>query len=223
MRKFAFVALLLAATSATTATAANVRYVSDQLIITLRTGQGNSFQILRALPSGTRLTVLEEDGEFSRVRTDKGTEGWVRNQYLVDQPIAEHRLAAAQQKAERLENDVRDLRERAAGLQAERDHLNGELNRSEATRSSLEQKVGELEKVAATPLRLREENRRMQSRIAELEQEVSRVGRLNDELHSTSQRDWFIAGAAVLGSGILVGLILPLMRRRRRSSGWGDL
>lgn len=39
-----------------------------------------------------------------------------------------------------------------------------------------------------------------------------------DQVRSGSSRDWFFAGAGVLLAGILVGLIAPRLRRRRRSS-----
>ena len=44
------------------AAAANYQYVSDKLVITLRTGQGNTYQILKTLETGTRLEVMETTG-----------------------------------------------------------------------------------------------------------------------------------------------------------------
>jgi SH3 domain protein len=42
------------------------------------------------------------------------------------------------------------------------------------------------------------------------------------EIKRNTQRDWFLIGAGVLFGGILLGLILPRLKLRRRS-GWGDL
>ncbi|MGD8711810.1 MAG: hypothetical protein PVG50_03130, partial [Thiohalophilus sp.] len=68
--KHLFLILALLATAAPIANAAQYQYVSDQLIITLRNGKGNTYQILKTLPTGTRLEVLETTDEgYTRVRT----------------------------------------------------------------------------------------------------------------------------------------------------------
>ena len=58
---------------------AETRYVSDRLDIQMRTGKGTKFRILRMLPSGTAVEVLETDtaNGYTRVRTPGGVEGWV--------------------------------------------------------------------------------------------------------------------------------------------------
>jgi len=40
---------------------AETRYVSDRLEIQMRTGKGTQFRILRMLPSGTAVEILETD------------------------------------------------------------------------------------------------------------------------------------------------------------------
>jgi len=58
---------------------AETRYVSDRLEIQMRTGKGTQFRIMRMLPSGTALEILETDNEngYTRVRAPGGVEGWV--------------------------------------------------------------------------------------------------------------------------------------------------
>jgi SH3 domain protein len=57
----------------------------------------------------------------------------------------------------------------------------------------------------------------MKQRIAELETEVSRLDDTNSKLQDRSQRDWFLTGAGVLGGGIFLGLVLPMLRRKKQS------
>ncbi|HKK23328.1 MAG TPA: hypothetical protein VJ947_06540, partial [Pseudohaliea sp.] len=61
---------------------------------------------------------------------------------------------------------------------------------------------------------LREQLSTAEVQIAALQQE-------NGELASRRNRDWFIAGAVVLLAGVLVGIIVPRIRWRRRSR-WSD-
>lgn len=199
--------------------AAETRYVTDHLIITLRSGQGSQYQIIKTLPSGTPLELLETtDSGYSRVRTPDGAEGWVLSRYLSEEPIARDRLEKAQKQLERLQagnrklrTQLAELRKQAAELQAERDRL-----RSENARLTSELK--HLREVAAKPIELEEQNRTLKQQNVSLEKELQLVRQENQALQNSTQRDWFIAGAGVLLGGLLLGLILPRIRWRRKNT-----
>src|ERR1043165_7090558 len=81
-------------------------YITDELTVPLRRGPSNGHKIINAaLPSGLALEVLGEDSApgFTQVRTPNGTEGWLPTQYLIGQPVAKERLAAATKRVESLE------------------------------------------------------------------------------------------------------------------------
>jgi len=203
--------LLFAATAA-----AETRYVDDQLVITLRTGQATTFQILKTLPSGTPLELLQEEGKYSRVRTQDGTEGWVLSQYLSAEPVARDLLARAEQRLERLERDKRELQQQLATLGKERDTLEREHSDAATQADSLQQELTALRKTAARPIELAQENRELKNSLGELQQQNRLLEADNQRLQDRSQRDWFLTGAGVLGGGIFLGLVLPLLRRKRK-------
>ena len=98
-------------------------YISDQLTVPLRRGPSSNHKIINAaLPSGLALEVLGEDqaAGFTRVRTPNGTEGWVPTQYLVGQPIARERLAAAAKRIETLEAQLKSTRDNYQDVRGER-------------------------------------------------------------------------------------------------------
>ena len=89
-------------------------YISDELTVPLRSGPSNGHRILHAgLPSGTQMEVLGEDeaAGFTQIRTTRGTEGWIRTQYLVREPIAKMRLAAAQRELNQARSQCPDIQE----------------------------------------------------------------------------------------------------------------
>ena len=91
-------ALTLAALGTSSTAQAETAWISDRLTVPLRSGPSNANRILhRGLPSGTRMEVLARDSDsgFVQIRTDRGTEGWLPEQYLVSEPIARDRLVAA--------------------------------------------------------------------------------------------------------------------------------
>ncbi len=199
--------------------AASTQYVTDHLIITLRSGQGSQYQILKTLPSGTPLEVLEttENG-YSRVRTPDGMEGWVLSRYLTEEPIARDRLEKAQKQLERFRNSNRKLKQQLAELRQQTKALETERNRLQAENEKLSAELARLKEVAAKPILMEQQNQELRQQNVSLEKELQLLQQENQALQNSSQRDWFIAGAGVLLGGLLLGLILPRLRWRRKNT-----
>ncbi|MFQ5610278.1 MAG: TIGR04211 family SH3 domain-containing protein, partial [Woeseiaceae bacterium] len=66
------------------------------------------------------------------------------------------------------------------------------------------------------------ENRQLRQALAETEGALEDARAESRRLASRSNREWFVIGALVVMFGILVGLILPRIRWRKKSS-WGEL
>ncbi len=197
--------------------AAETQYVSDVLKITLRTGQGTSYQILRTLESGTALEVLEDAGQYTLVRTNDGTEGWVLSQYLTKAPIARDRLAQAERRLERLKADKQQLQESLAELRQEKSTLEQSEQRLITETAKLKDELAHLRQVAEQPIELDRKNRDLKQQLQALQVEVEQLKSDNAHLQDRTQREWFITGAGVLLGGILLGLVLPLLRRKKKS------
>lgn len=198
---------------------AETLYVNDQLIITLRTGQSNQHQILKTLPSGTALELLERNDDYSRVRTPDGIEGWVLTQYLTSTPVArqqlassQRQLAATQQENARLQAELAKLQEQEALLRKEHAALTAQFE-------SANQDVERLSRVAEQPLKLENENQRLKKEFLELENEYRLLRQEHQILTDSSDREWFMTGAAVIILGVLIGLIAPKFRSRKKT-GW---
>lgn len=218
-RLIALLVLLLVAFSAQ----AQARYVSDRLEITLRTGTSTQHSIVRMLPSGARLQVLEVDAGtgYTRVRTADGTEGWVLSRYLMEQPAARERLSAAESRVENLSAQLAENSARLEELSGERQLLQSERDGLEAELAEVRAELDRIRRVSAAAVELDQVNRELRTRLAAAEQ-VGDVLRLEiGELKRNTRRDWFLIGAGVLVLGIILGLVLPGLRRRR--SRWGDL
>lgn len=198
---------------------AETRYVDDQLIITLRTGQGNAYQILRTLPSGTAMELLETGDTYSKVRLQDGTEGWVLSQYLTDQPVARDQLAKAEQKLERLQSENQDLKKTLSDLKNEKRSSETEHKQLSSTADKLQKELDRMKDVAARPMELDKQNQEMRKRLQELELQSRMLKEENTALRDRTNRDWFLAGGGVLFAGLLLGLVLPKLRKK--TSGWG--
>jgi SH3 domain protein len=196
-------------------------YVSDELIITMRTGPSTQNAIVRNLPAGTRVEVLDDSpaAGYVRVRAlDRGTEGWVLMQYLVAEPIARDRLASAQQRLSQANARVGELEQKVAAVGSELEETQQQLARAQQAGSKAASELEDIKKTSANAVALKEQNESLRRRVSELDLERERLATENAGLESRAQREWFVIGAAVLLAGIIVGLVLPTLRRKRRSS-----
>jgi len=223
MKKLSFakqgVLLLITLGCLSTAAYAAPRYVNDHLIITLRAGMGDEYKILKSLPTGTKMEVREESGDFSRVRTEDGQEGWVRSWYLTDKPTAGILLQDAQAKAERLASENKRLAEDLTQYREQAESLENQLNKSESELKRVTKENTKLSDLASRPLELERENTQLRETNARVTEQNQKLSSENIELRESSVQKWFMAGGGVLVLGIILGLVLPYVRRRR-SSGW---
>lgn len=216
--------LFIALIFAMPAQAQEPKYVSDELVIMMRSGAGNEFKILRALKSGTRLEILEtsEDQKYALVRNEGGLEGWVLTQYLVNQPPARLRLEEAQARATRLQGENTRLRQELDSLKQESTSTEKERNRLDSAQQKLQDELQKLRQVAARPIELDAENRELKDEMIRVKNQLRLAEEKNHSLQDSADRQWFAVGAAVLLLGLFIGLIIPKIRWRKRSM-WGEL
>ncbi len=199
-------------------------WVSDEFEITMRRGQGNRQAIIRMLASGTRLELLEKNDEagYSLVRTGSGAEGWVLNRYLLRQPPARVTMPGLQAKLIQIEAQRTQLTRELRELTAERGALQRKLQQSVASSDDVHQELDRVRELSNNVIQIDIDNVQLRQSLGETQAELEKARDENRRLASRSDREWFVIGALVVIFGILVGLILPRIRWRRKSS-WGEL
>jgi SH3 domain protein len=199
-------------------------YVSDRLEIQMRTGKGTQFRILRMLPSGTALEVLEVDQEngYSRVRAPGGVEGWVLNRYLMKGQAARDRLADAEKQLAQLELENRKLKTSFGELKDEKGSTDQQRDELDKQNRKIAQELEEIRRTASSALAIDSENKELKSKIVAYERQLQTLQQENEGLKDRTARDWFMVGAGVVILGMIIGLIIPRIRWRKKSS-WDTL
>lgn len=217
------IVLFLSLFGASATAAPDTRYVSDTLSVPVRTGQSLQHKIVRMVPSGTAVEVLEErPNGYARIRTSQGDEGWVLVRFLVDKPVARSRLpkieaqlAAQTERNSELEQELSTLRANLA--ETEENNKDLELGKGELTRE-----LEAIRRTAADSLNILEQNRTLSRQLKQSQERVNALLAENSALKDHSNRDWFVAGAAIAIGSLILGLIVTRIpwRRRRR---WDEL
>ncbi|MGD8631441.1 MAG: TIGR04211 family SH3 domain-containing protein [Gammaproteobacteria bacterium] len=199
---------------------AETRYVSDNLEITMRSGKGTSYGIIRMLRSGTPVEVLEEDKDagYTQVRVKGGKEGWVLSRFLMKGRAARDRLATAEKSLAELELENRKMETSMTALTGEKAALVKQLESLEGQTRNVSQELSEIKRTASSALAIDSENKELKGRVVSLERQLQILQQENEGLRDRTARDWFLVGAGVVLLGIIVGLIIPRIRWRKKSS-----
>jgi SH3 domain protein len=203
--------------------AAEVKYVTDEFEVTMRSGTSTANSIVRLLRSGAALTVLENDlaSQYSMVETDDGKQGYVLTRFLVDGPVARDVL-----KDMRVKFDQQKLRleEQKSEIEQLRQSLQQEQADSQALKNTLrasEKELSEVRDAAQNTLNILEQNKRLQTVVDQLRQEKTLLSDTNAELSDSTQIDWFVRGAAVSLIAFFIGIVVTRIRWRKQDS-WGS-
>lgn len=221
MKRILLLAILL--TFAITA-AAETRYVTDQLKITMRSGESAKHRIIKMLPSGTPVTVLSTNKEsgYSRVQVN-GKTGYVLTRQLLREPVARDRLAAMEKRIQELEATPGELSSRLAKLSREHEELQRTYKELQAEKNHIQNELETLQQTAANAIQIAQERKKLRKQVATMSRELADQEQEIRELKNSTTQRWFLIGGGVLFGGILLGLILPHLRVRKRKDSWGSL
>lgn len=181
--------------------ASDVRYVTENLSTYLRRGAGDQYRISGSIQAGERVVVLSQKDRYSLIRDSKNREAWILTAELSTQP-------SSKEQNPKLQNQVQELTLKLSKLDSEWQNRVSEMQRrtkeAEQQSSELLEQNAQLKRQLET---LKNKNRDLEAVLDSEKQEI--VIR------------WFLYGGSVLGAGLLLGLILPLIiPRRRKKNGW---
>lgn len=218
----AFILLSLTVLLVTSAEAQNRRYVTDSLKLEVRSGPGVQNRIIRMLESGTPVSVLERQKGWSKVRLSSGGEAWILDRFLMDQPSARGQLEAARSDLTTARKQVEQLKQELAKVTRSNAELVESRDAFVAKANDLSGELDDIKRTASSAIAVRNENQRLKEQTLSLTAQLDALDRDFTVLRDGRNRDWFIAGAGVLFGGMLLGLIIPRIRWKRRRS-WSEL
>jgi SH3 domain protein len=195
-----FFAPLIVATVLAGLARADRRYISDRLIVSLRAAPEKDGMRIRTLISNTPVEVVEESGQYLKVRTEQGEEGWIEKRYISSELPKPIIIDGLKKEIDQLQARIRDFE---AGKNPLADKLKAVEERHFAKVRELEEHAA---KLAGDRSKLQKSNDRLHNEIERLNHEIARH-------KGTGKLQWFLAGAAVFCLGLIAGHVT---RRKKR-------
>ena len=220
LRQITVSILAVAAVGLASATHAQTVYISDELTVPLRSGPSSQHRILhRGLPSGTVMEKIDEDSDagFTQIRTQRGTEGWIRSQYLVAQPIARVRLEQAQAQLTRLREQLNTVQAQNSELNQSNSNAQNADEQNRARIATLEEELAEIRRVSASALETAQENRLLNETNVRLRDELDDLAEAYDRVESNARNQALMIGAGLVFIGLIAGV---LIKARPQRSAW---
>lgn len=203
--KYALLIILLTLSLICAAQENQTLYVTDQFEITLHTSKDPNSKVIKRLKSGDSVTLLQEAGSdgYAKVSTIGNKKGWVLESFLMNQPSDRDRYRDIKKKYDKLMTEFeQEVTKRTAELSKE---------------------LEETKRVASQPLIVQEENKRLKNILEQERKEVEVIKEENKIFKSIyKDRVWFITGAVIAISSLVLGLVITRIPWRRRKS-WGEV
>lgn len=204
----------------TAAAEASTVYVSDVQFVAIREGMDNATRAVeRGLKSGTPLQVLEQSQGYTKVLTPSGNEGWVADYFLSEDMVTRDKLDQLQQELNKSKQDVTLISNDLSRSKQKISDLENANATLQQRNNALEAQLQEASQLSQRAQAIVANNDNVSYQLTSLKQQADAAKQYAENLQDTTQQKWFILGAATLFGGLLLGTILPMLRRKKTGSG----
>lgn len=191
-----FAGSVMLGVSAPLATAATDHWVSDNLTTYVRSGPTDGYRIVGTVEAGQPVQLIEVQNDYSKIRTQSGDVVWLPSAELQDTQSVNAQVPALSAK-------VKQLTAKLDGINDEWDTKVSDMRDGLETRQA---RIEELEQTNNSQASELEQTRR------ELEEKANKLDTKKQDLLMR----YFMYGGGVAGVGLLVGLIVPHLPRRKK-------
>lgn len=180
---------------------AQTHYVTENLNTYLRKGAGDQFKISGTIQAGEKVTMLERKDRYTLVRDSRNREGWILSHELTATP-------SSREMTPKLQQQVQELTAKLNNIDKEWQQRTVEMQR----------RVQQSDQQSSELL---EQNALLKRELDILKNKNRDLEALQNAESRELMIQYFIYGGSVLGAGLLLGLLIPIMLpRRRRNNGW---
>jgi SH3 domain protein len=112
-------------------------YVKDSLRVGVRTEPGNEATPFSVVTTGMKLEVIDRSGDYVKIKTSSGVEGWIKGTYVSEEVPAVIKFEELEKKYKELESKVAKQDKRAQATVLNNKELNAEIEQLKQANAEL--------------------------------------------------------------------------------------
>ena len=192
-------------------------HVKPSTEVPVRRGQGTEFKIIAVVDDGTKVSFLEEKDGWARVQLENGKEGWILKRYLSNEKPLKDQVAEFAENKTQLEEQLAETDTRLSELIQIHSRTEQDLTACIAERDTIKADYQRLQQDTKNVVLTKEKLTATEKQLSELTNRLTDLQLENTGLKKNSTLIWFLAGAGVLVTGWLIGLLSGKSKKRRSS------
>ncbi len=197
------------------------RYVADEFYVPLReTPCGRCKIVHRGLKTGTKLMLLDLQDGWGQVKTEKGLEGWMEEQFLSDSQIARVQVVKDKAMIKKLKRRNNELEQVMSELRQQSKSLRGKLDSTTGSKENLALELASIKEISSDAIALNKQNQELvkQSHMLQRENDVLKAN--FEDLQKDRRNESFLYGGLTVFLGAILVVLIPKLRGRKRFSEW---
>jgi len=195
-------------------------YVRDWITISVRTSPYETAKITGLANTNDYLETLEEQEEWTKVRTPEGKQGWVQNRYLTKQTPKALIIDQLNEKVKSLSENNQTLREENKQLQKENRERTYKMSALSKDIDNVKTDYDNLKSAAAEYLELKKSYEDLQGLFKAHSEKMGMLEKENSALKTSERIIFTLVGGGFIILGLVVGVLLQIVRSRPKKAGY---
>jgi len=189
-------------------------YVGDITKLNIRSGKGVESDVVATLKPGQKVTILTFASGWTKIRSEDGKQGWVVSRYLTNQKPAAIEVDDLKIEMESMQEKIEILTIENERLKTENIDLSTRLDENVSKLDNTQQSFNALKTGSKDFLSIKNKYDQLSKDIKAKDIKINTLEEQLDDRYLSMAIKWFLAGAAVL----MVGFLLGAGSKRKRSS-----
>ncbi|MFH0728797.1 MAG: TIGR04211 family SH3 domain-containing protein [Pseudomonadota bacterium] len=193
---------------------AETLYVSEIRELSLRSGPGSDHKIASFVSTGQPLTVLETSGDWTRIQTAQGKEGWILTRFLKKEAPSQMAVYELEKKHQQVNTEKTNLASENEALKAKNKAIETELAAAKEAVSRLETNYEKLKKDSTEVLAIKAQAQESAEAVTKEKERADKFENDYALLNYEQRIKWFLSGGGVLLLGFILGFSAKSSRRK---------
>lgn len=176
-------------------------YFSDIQNVPLRDAATKEANVSSYIPNNTRLKIVEKGEEWSKIKTEFGDLGWVRNEVITAERPLSRKFKGVEDQAAKYEKKNAELLTKIQEQKEEVKQLKFALTEKDVELAKVKKDFDELVAASGNVVQIKSDYKKATLQLNDYYLRNAELEKLNNNQYLY----WFLAGAVVLLIGVWIG------------------